>query len=138
MIILDTNIISEFMKPNPDEKVWSWADTLDRQAIVTTAITSAEILFGINIMPSGKRQAQLLKALEALLVEDIAEILPFDQAAAEAYAILSVDLRNKGRPVGEYNCMIAAIATVYDAKLATRNTKHFGECGIELVNPFAS
>lgn len=138
MIILDTNIISELMKPTPDENVWAWVDVLDSQAIVTTAITSAEILFGINTLPTGKKRTALLRAFEALLTEDFAEILPFDQAAAESYAVLQAQLRNQGTPIGQSDAMIASIAGVYDATLATRNIKHFETCGIDVVNPFAA
>jgi predicted nucleic acid-binding protein len=136
MIILDTNIISELMKAKPEPKVLAWADKQPEQPVVTTAITSAEIYAGINALPDGKRKTELNDTFGTILLEVIDEVLPFDQAAAEAYGVLTALLRRNGTPVGQSDAMIAAIVLAHGGTLVTRNIKDFLPCGIEVINPF--
>jgi len=138
MIILDTNIISELMKSQPDPKVLAWADKQPDQPVVTTSISSAEIYAGLNALPNGKRKSALITAFAIVLEEMIDEVLSFDQMASEAYGILAARLRESGTPIGQSDTMIAAIALVNEGTLVTRNIKHFKHCGITVVNPFES
>ena len=137
MIIIDTNVLSEIMKRSPDEAVMAWADKQSPQAIATTSITIAEIYAGLSALPDGKRKADLLSAFEDILQDMIDVVLPFDQAAAECYGILSAKLRRDGKPIGQSDGMIAAIAMVHDGTVITRNIRDFEHCDIMLVNPFA-
>ncbi len=137
MIILDTNIISELMKKTPNQQVMNWFDALSSQPIATTAITVAEIHFGLTNMGKGKRQENLTALFQTVLREDFSGyVLPFDQNAAKAYGLLAARLRKKGTPIGQSDTMIAAISMLHDAVLVTRNDKHFKHCGIDIANPF--
>ncbi len=139
MIIVDANIISELIKQVPDQNVLDWLDHQEPQILATTAITVAELRYGTNSMPAGKRQAMLDGAITDMLEEDFREnILAFDTAAAEAFGILAARLRKQGTPVGQNDTMIAAIALVHEATLLTRNNRHFKQCGLDVVNPFAA
>jgi len=137
VIILDTNIISELIRQTPDQNVLNWFDKQDPQRLTTTAITVAELRFGIHSMPSGNRQKMLSDAITAMLEEDFdGNILGFNTTAAEAYGILAARLKARGTPVGQNDTMIAAIALVHEGTLVTRNQRHFRQCGISVVNPF--
>lgn len=138
MIILDTNIISELIKPAPDSHVLRWFDNQQPQIVATTAITAAELSFGVNALPMGKRKTALRDAITAMLEQDLeGQILPFDTAAAQAFGILAARLKASGTPIGHNDTMIAAITLVHDATLITRNSRHFENCGIEAQNPFS-
>ncbi|MEO8369843.1 MAG: type II toxin-antitoxin system VapC family toxin [Candidatus Solibacter sp.] len=137
MIILDTNVLSEALKPNPAPIVLTWLAALDRMAAFTTAVTQAEILYGIESLPDGKRRAALLAAAETVFRREFAgRVLSFDENAARAYAQI-VSARNAaGRPISQFDAMIAAIARAHHATVATRNTGDFDACGLALVNPW--
>lgn len=137
MIVLDTNVLSEMLRPQPDPGVMSWLDSNTRWMIATTSVTRAELLYGIEIMPAGKRR-DLLKCL----AQDVFEIdlrgrlLAFDRDAADAYASIGSVRRLRGSPVGQADAMIAAIVQSRGAVLATRNVRDFVGCGIAVVNPW--
>lgn len=135
MIILDTNIISELIKTNPDEKVFQWFGSIEG-SVVLTAITIGELQQGVMSLPEGKRKQNLLSAIGVVLDEYKSHILHYDEQAALAYGALCASLKSKGIGVGQSDVMIASIALVHGATLATRNTKDFAHCGIALVNPF--
>lgn len=138
MIVLDTNVISELTRRDPDATVLTWMDSLLVHDVSTTAVTAAELLHGVARLPSGRRRAALAAAVRALLHEDLAgRIEPFDALAAEAYALLVTDRENRGRPITVADAQIAAICRVHAATLATRNTKDFEATGIELVDPWS-
>lgn len=137
MIILDTNVLSELMRPVPSTEVVDWFAGRPASGLFTTAVAQAEILFGLELMPKGKRRAGLGSAVEAMFEEDFAgRILSFDTDAARMYAVIAASRRRLGRPMLEPDCQIAAIARSRGAILATRNTKDFEYCGISLLNPW--
>ena len=137
MIVLDTNIVSEPMKPNGNPIVQEWLDQQLVETLYLTATSLSELLVGIEIMPDGKRK----KGLDAALVELITKlfgtrILPFDQQAAIAYAPLVGRARNDGHIISVADGQIAAIATVHGFTVATRDTEPFVAVGVPVMNPW--
>lgn len=137
MIILDTNVLSALMLQRPDLRVVAWLDKQPRISIWTTSITVLEIRFGLCIMPSGKRRSALLHAFEMLLEKIDHRIISFDAAAAEMASDLMGSRHKSGRFVELRDTMIAGIALVQHAALATRNTAHFEGISVPLVNPWS-
>ena len=139
MIILDTNVLSEALRPNPAPAVISWLGGHSRASLFITAITEAEILFGLAILEPGRRQIELQAAVGAMFAADFAgRILPFDSDAASAFAEISAERRRAGRPISQFDAQIAAIARSRGATVATRNIKDFESCGIDLIDPWAT
>ncbi len=139
MIILDTNVLSEALRPAPDAQVLHWLGTQWRAALFTTTITRAEILLGVQLLPAGQRKQGLWQAAQAILNQDFAgQVLSFDADAADAFAEIVASRRTAGRPISQFDAMIAAIARSRGASLATRNVKDFGDCGIALINPWGA
>lgn len=137
MILLDTNILSELMRPNADASVVAWLDRHEAEELMVSAVTVAELLYGIGRLPDGKRKSDLLAAADTMLNQDFAgRVLPFDAAAAARYATLVVHREQSGRPIGTADAQIAAICLSQTGVLATRNTKDFGDIGLPLVNPW--
>ena len=139
MIVLDTNVLSELMRPAPSEAVLRWVGGQPAASLFTTTVTQAEILFGLALLPEGRRRSDLLMAAEQMFVEDFAgRVLPFDAMAATAFAPIAAGRRQKGRPTGAFDAQIAAIASSRGAALATRNVADFMDCGLPIVNPWES
>jgi predicted nucleic acid-binding protein len=137
MLLLDTNVISEIMQPSPSPRVLDWWSQQQTGELFTSAVSEAEILYGIERLPKGKRRDKLLGEAEAMFNEDFAgRILPFDEEAAHAFAEIAAGRRSQGRPIAEFDAQIAAIARSHRALLATRNTTDFEACGVRLVNPW--
>lgn len=137
MVVLDTNVISEAMREQASETVISWLDAQPESALLTTAITKAEILFGISILPDGVRKSSLWDGAMQMFEQEIdGRVLPFDEMAAEAYAEISAARRQIGRPIGQLDAQIAAIVKSRGLSLATRNTTDFEMCGIPIVDPW--
>lgn len=137
MIILDTNVTSELIKAAVNKNVQNWFGDLPNQPIFLTAITVAEMRFGVRVLVAGRRQRDLDQRLSTMLDTLFTDrILPFDQLAAESYAILAAELRKNGTPIDIKDMMIAAITLQHGATIVTRNTKHFIPCGVEVINPF--
>jgi predicted nucleic acid-binding protein len=137
VIILDTNVISELTRRAPDDGVISWLDSLPTAEVATTAVTAAELLYGVARLPSGRRKTELATAVRDLLGQDFQDrILPFDEPAADRYAEIVTGREQRGRPIGVADAEIAAICRTADAVLATRNVSDFEETGIELINPW--
>jgi hypothetical protein len=137
VILLDTNVLSEVTRKRPDETVIMWLDALDAADVGTTAITVAELLYGVARLVPGRRKTRLTEAIYGLLNEDLAgRVEPFDAAAAEHYATLVAEAERAGRPISVADAQIAAICRKLNATLATRNTKDFTSTGIELVDPW--
>jgi predicted nucleic acid-binding protein len=137
MILLDTNVISELMKPFPHAKVEIWLDRQLPSDCFVSAVTEAELRYGIEILPLGQRRQQFGIALNGMLAQDFAgRILAFDSAAALMYATIAADRRTSGRPISQFDAQIAAIARSVGATLATRNVADFQGCGISIVDPW--
>ncbi len=137
MIILDTNIISELLRPVPEPRIEAWLAAQDGAGIYLTAITEAELRYGVAIMADGKRRDALAKAIDGLLRDDFrARILPFDSPAAEAYAVIAAARRAADRPISQLDCQLAAIGRTQGAAIATRNAKDFEGCGIKVIDPW--
>jgi len=137
VIVLDTNVISELTRQAPAAGVISWLDSLTAAEVATTAITAAELLYGVARMPAGHRKTELATAVNGLLSDDFERrVLPFDEPAAQRYADIVTRRERLGRPIGTADAQIAAICRTIEATLATRNTNDFEEAGIELINPW--
>lgn len=137
MILLDTNVISELMRADPNSTVLTWFGAHDAASLFISAVTEAELRTGVAILPEGKRRDHLQSALEGMIVEDFpGRVLPFDSQAARAYADIAAGRRTAGRPIAEADCQIAAIAKAAGAPVATRNVKDFDGCGVEVINPW--
>jgi predicted nucleic acid-binding protein len=137
MIVLDTNIISELLRPAPNKQVEAWLSAQDGENVYFTTVGEAELRYGLALLPAGKRRNALSKAVEEILNEDFQDrILAFDRAAARAYAVIAAARRAAGRPISQFDCQIAAITRANEAVLATRNTADFKGCGIRLIDPW--
>jgi predicted nucleic acid-binding protein len=139
MIVLDTNVVSELMHPQGLSLLRQWVAAQVIRNVFTTTITQAEILYGIALLPSGKRQIELSQAAQLMFTEDFAgRILPFDETAAIAFARIAAERRQMGKPISQADAQIASICYTHQATLATRNVSDFEECGIAIVNPWES
>ena len=139
MILLDTNVLSELMRPAPAAAVENWMSAQPAAGMFISAITEAELRYGLALLPEGQRQRRLLAQAEAMLAEDFAgRILPFDSAAAAAYVPIAAARRLSGRPISQADAQIAAIAASRGAVLATRNVTDFEGCGITVLDPWAA
>ncbi|HEY3988587.1 MAG TPA: type II toxin-antitoxin system VapC family toxin [Acidobacteriaceae bacterium] len=137
MWILDTNALSELVAITPTVDVVARIQALPENAVYTTAITEAEIFYGIERLPVGRRRDNLRIAIEAVFSEDLAgRVLAFDSRSARVYGRLLATRRVSGRPMSQSDVQIAAIAIAYRATLVTRNTRDFANSGIELLNPW--
>lgn len=138
MIILDTNVVSELMRPRPLQAVVRWVSAQPAISLYTTTITEAEILHGVLLLPRGKRRDALATAAEEMFTEDFAgRILSFGSEAARAYARIAVARRRAGLPVSGFDTQIAAIAASTGARLATRNVRDFEESNLDVIDPWA-
>jgi predicted nucleic acid-binding protein len=137
VIVLDTNVISELARRAPHLGVLSWLDSLEISEVVTSAITAAELRYGVARLPDGHRKRELAAVIRGILTEDFhGRVLPFDERASIRYADIVTGREGIGRPIGVADAQIAAICRDLGAVLATRNTPDFEETGIELVNPW--
>ncbi len=139
MYIIDTNVASELMRPAPTPSVAAWIAERDAEDMFLTAVSEAELLYGVAIVPAGRRKDALEATITQWLDMGFGErILPFDSAAARAYAEIAAARRQAGRPIGESDCQIAAISRQRGAVLVTRNVRDFQGTGVEVVDPWAT
>lgn len=137
MIVLDSNVVSELMRPSPSPVVLSWVDFQLRDELHVTSVSVAEILVGIERLPNGRRKDGLARAfVEILSARFPGQVLDFDYPAAIKYASLAVRRERIGRRTEVPDAQIAAICLAHGAALATRNGKDFEETGVKLINPW--
>jgi predicted nucleic acid-binding protein len=139
MIILDTNVISELIRPVPSGAVIEWVAAQPPLLLYTTSITQAEMFYGMEILTKGKKKKALEAALGAIFEEDFRDrVLSFDAGCGRFFAEIAGARKTLGRPISQFDAQIAAIARNRKAVLATRNIADFADCGLKLMNPWAS
>jgi predicted nucleic acid-binding protein len=137
VIILDTNVISELTRQFPDPGVVSWLDSLPAEDTAITAVTVAELRYGVRRLPDGRRKTGLSDAVDAIINTDFhGRVEPFDLVAADQYADVVTERESIGHPISTSDAQIAAICRALSATLATRNTSDFTHTGVGLVNPW--
>jgi len=137
MVVLDTNVISEMMRAAPDPAVLAWLDGQMAAGMFVTAVTEAEIRFGIARLPSGSRRDGLTVAADTAFDELFrGRVLSFDRHAPRAHPAIAAHRFAIGRPISQFDCQIAAIARSRGASVATRNVADFAETGVAIVNPW--
>lgn len=136
MILLDTNVVSEAMKPVPDDAVRTWLDEQAAETLYLSSVTIAELMFGIGALPKGKRKDKLAGALDGVMELFADRVLPFDIDAARHYADLAVKARAAGKGFPTPDGYIAAIAASKGFVVATRDTSAFDAAGVEVIDPW--
>jgi predicted nucleic acid-binding protein len=136
--VLDTNVLAELMRRRPDDGVLSWLRTHDSE-LWTASVVVGELLFRVARLPPGRRKDGLSAAVLTILEDRFAgRVLPFDDRAAVEYAAVRVRQERAGRPAGDLDAMIAAVARAHGAAVATRNIRHFEESGVVVVDPWSA
>jgi len=138
MVILDTNVLSALMRQAPEERIVVWLDSQPRTSIWITSVTVLEVEYGPEIMTAGKRRTLLLQAFQALLEKIDQRVVAFDLASAQQAASLMASRQKKGRPGELRDTMIAGIVLAHHATLATRNTAHFEDLAVPVINPWVA
>lgn len=139
MLLIDTNVISELMRSDPAPAVLEWFGRQNAADLHLSAVGEAELRRGAALLPMGKRRDRLMAEIDAMILEDFASrVLPFDSAAAVAFAAIFVERRTVGRPISFPDCQIAATARAHGAAIVTRNVSDFEGCGIRVINPWTS
>ena len=137
MIVLDTNVLSELMRPHPSAAVVRWTAAHSAIELFTTAVTEAEIFNGIELAPKGKRRDALLTSAEQMFAFDFAgRVLSFDGDSARAFARIAARRLTIGKPISQADAQIAAITLTNGATLATRNVGDFEGCNLRLIDPW--
>lgn len=138
MIVLDTNVLSEAMRPSPDGRVLGWMNDQAAETLFLSSVTVAELLFGVRSLPHGRRRGDLTRQLDGALALFAGRVLPFDEAAALLYADMAVHARSAGRPLPEADGFIAATAAAHGFGIATRNIRDFLDTGVDLIDPWSA
>jgi len=138
MIVLDTNVISEAMRPAPNPAVRAWLNEQVAETLYLTSVTLAEMLFGIAVLPAGRRKSTLTRSLDGLLALFGDRVLPFDAGAARHHSVLAVAARNAGRGFPTPDGYIAAIAASRGFIVASRDTSPYQAGGLRVVDPWQS
>jgi toxin FitB len=136
MIVVDTNVLSEEIKPTPARTVHAWFLRQVSGGLFTTTICEAEILLGVALLPDGRRKRDLEVAARSVIALFAGRILPFDSAAAAAYADIVAQRRRIGRPIDDFDAQIAAIARSRGFAIATRNISDFEGTGLSIIDPW--
>jgi toxin FitB len=137
MIILDTNVLSEVMKPAPDAVVAAWMTRQPAADLFTTSVSEAELLYGVAILPDGRRKAELAAKVRSIVSLFDDRVLNFDRTAARDYALIVVERQRIGRPIQAFDAQIAAIARSQGMQIATRNVKDFVHVGLRVIDPWS-
>ncbi len=138
MIVLDTNVVSEAMKPEPNQRVRNWLDEQVAETLFLTSVTVAELLFGIGALPDGRRKRALTATFDGLIGLFDSRILAFDTDAARCYADLAIAARCAGKGFPTPDGYIAAIATTHGFAVGTRDVSAFNAAGIPVINPWTT
>lgn len=137
MIVLDTNVLSALMQHKPDAKVVAWLDSQHAESVWISSVTLFEARYGLALLAPGQRQSLLQERFDQLVQDDLeGRVLVFDADAASQAARLAADRKARGRPVDMRDTFIAGIALARRATLATRNTRHFDDLFVPVVNPW--
>lgn len=138
MIILDTNVLSEPLRPDPDQRVVQWLDAQIAETLFLTTVTIAELRYGIAALPAGKRRTTLADRFESVILPLFAgRVLDFDEPATREYATLKARARQRGLAIGDFDAVIASIANAHTFGVATREVAPFKAAGVrEVINPF--
>lgn len=136
MIVLDTNVVSEAMKPEPDLAVREWLDEQAAETLYLSSVTVAELMFGIGVLLDGRRKQKLAATLDRLLDLFVGRILPFDANAARHYADLAVAARKAGKGFPTPDGYIAAIAAAHRFSVASRDASAFRAAGVNIIDPW--
>jgi len=137
VIILDTNLISEPLRPEPEARVLGWIDAQSIETLYLTAVTAAEMRAGVALLPAGKRRSSLQNSLEQTILPLFTDrTLPFDLACTPAYAGLLAKTRKTGQAIATADAFIAAIALTHDYAVATRDTGPFKAAGVKVIDPW--
>ena len=139
MIVLDTNVLSECWRKSPNIQVLTWLAAQPQASLFTTTVVESEILYGVQLLADGARKNALSLAVKAVFNDNLTgRVLTYDQDAARSYAEIASNRKKMGKPISQFDEMIAAVAHSRGATLATRNVKDFEGCAIQLVDPWAS
>jgi predicted nucleic acid-binding protein len=136
VILLDTNVLSEVMRTGPDPNVEAWIEAQAADTLYVSSISCAELWLGAAILPQGRRKQSLTMMIDQVLALFQPRILPFDQAAARAYAGLIAQARLAGRAINTPDAQIAAIAKAHGFAIATRDAMPFEAAGLTVINPW--
>lgn len=136
MIVLDTNVVSEAMKPEPHPTVRAWLNEQAAETLYLTSVTLAELLFGLACLPAGKRKQRLTRAFDGLMGLFADRVLPFDAEAARCYAALATTARNNGKGFPTPDGYIAAIAAARGLIVASRDTSPYEAAEMKVINPW--
>jgi predicted nucleic acid-binding protein len=139
MIVLDTNVLSECWRKSPNIQVLTWLAAQPQASLFTTTVVESEILYGVQLLADGARKDALSLAVKAVFNDNLTgHVLTYDRDAARSYAQIASNRKKMGKPISQFDAMIAAVAHSRGATLATRNVKDFEGCAIQLVDPWAS
>jgi toxin FitB len=138
MILLDTNVLSEGLRPSPDANAQDWLNAQDPRDLYLCVPVLAELHYGIERLPPGARRLRIERTIDGMVQTFGGNILPLYEAAAREYGRLFALRERAGRVMGTMDGLIAAIASVHNATIATRDERGFNELGIDIVNPFAA
>jgi len=139
MIVLDTNVLSECWRKSPNINVLTWLAAQPQASLFTTTVVESEILYGVQLLADGARKDALSLAVKAVFNDNLTgRVLTYDRDAARSYAEIASNRKKMGKPISQFDAMIAAVAHSRGATLATRNVKDFEGCAIQLVDPWAS
>ena len=136
MIVLDTNVLSEFTNDVPNPRVTEWMNRQPMHKLYVPSVVVGELLYGVAILPKGKRRDTLSRTVEDWLQEFEGRILPLDGNVARCYAVLAAEARSAGRTLGQNDAYIAATAQAKGFAIATRDVEPFVTAGLEVINPW--
>ena len=137
MVILDTNVISELTRFEPSARVVAWVDKFDHEDLYTTAVAKAEILFGLELMPAGKRKLDLEEAYRRMFkIWFLGRVLPFDDDCALHFSLIAANAEKRGRSYSTADLQISSIAFLHRLDVATRDTQGFDHEGLTIINPW--